>query len=391
MAAMLQTLAIANYRSLRDLVLPLGALNIVTGANGSGKSNLYRGLRLLSETALGTAIESLAAEGGMDSVLWAGPEQFGAHVKRGEHPVQGVVRKERVNLRLGFAASDYSYAIDFGLPTPVPRTMFGKDPEIKREVIWHGTTWHDRRAVVDRRGSVVRTRDEGGQWQVIEQHLPTFDSMLSRLADPQRAPTVLLLREQIRSWRFYDHFRADLDAKARRPQIGTRTPVLANDGHDLAAAWRTIVEIGDNDALEEALSDAFPGARVETHERDGQFSLAFHQHGLLRPLSQAELSDGTLRYLLWIAALLSPRPPGLMVLNEPETSLHPDLLPALGRLMRKCAQDTQLWVTSHSSSLVEALTVDDDANHLELAKELGETSALGFDRLELPPWKWPTR
>ncbi|MDE0441048.1 MAG: AAA family ATPase, partial [Gammaproteobacteria bacterium] len=62
---MLHTLAVANYRSLRDLVLPLESLNLVTGPNGSGKSNLYKGLRLLSETAFGTAVESLAAEGGI--------------------------------------------------------------------------------------------------------------------------------------------------------------------------------------------------------------------------------------------------------------------------------------------------------------------------------------
>ena len=54
------------------------------------------------------------------------------------------------------------------------------------------------------------------------------------------------------------------------------------------------------------------------------------QHGLLRPLERRRAVDGTLRYLLWVAALLTPRPPGLLVLNEPETSLHPDLLPALG-------------------------------------------------------------
>lgn len=58
-------------------------------------------------------------------------------------------------------------------------------------------------------------------------------------------------------------------------------------------------------------------------------SLAFHQPGLLRPLTGAELSDGTLRYLLWVATLLTPRPPELLVLNEPETSLHPGLLPAV--------------------------------------------------------------
>lgn len=388
---MLDTLAVANYRSLRDLVVPLGRLNVVTGANGSGKSNLYRGLRLLSETAFGTAIESLAREGGIDSVLWAGPEQFAKGMKSGAMPVQGGPSKKPVNLRFGFAGSDLSYAIDFGLPTPVPGTLFTKDPEIKREVIWHGENFHDSRAMVDRRANVIRTRDDAGKWQVAEQHLPTFDSMLSRMADPERAPEVLLLREQIRSWRFYDHFRTDALSPARRAQIGTRTPVLSNDGNDLAAAWRTILEIGDRDALDTALTDAFPGAEVTVVANDGRFHLQFQQHGLLRPLSQAELSDGTLRYLLWIAALLTPRPPSLMVLNEPETSLHPDLLPALGRLMKKCADETQLWVITHATQLVDALSEPADCNRIELGKEFGETFVNDLDLFDAPPWKWPSR
>ena len=72
------------------------------------------------------------------------------------------------------------------------------------------------------------------------------------------------------------------------------------------------------------------------------FSVRLHQHGLLRPLSGAELSDGTLRYLLLMAALLTPRPPSMMVLNEPETSLHPDLLPALARLIVNASQHCQV-------------------------------------------------
>ena len=141
---------------------------------------------------------------------------------------------------------------------------------------------------------------------------------------------MLRLREQIRSWRFYDHFRTDADAPARLPQIGTHTPVLGHDGADLAAAIQTIREIGDAELLDRAVDDAFPGARLTVTQADGRFEIEMHQHGLLRPLKAGELSDGTLRYLLWIAALLTPRPPTLMVLNEPETSLHPDLLPALG-------------------------------------------------------------
>ncbi|MCB1643465.1 MAG: AAA family ATPase, partial [Xanthomonadales bacterium] len=113
------------------------------------------------------------------------------------------------------------------------------------------------------------------------------------------------------------------------------------------------------------------------------------QHGLLRPLSGAELSDGTLRYLLWMAALLSPRPPPLMVLNEPETSLHPDLLPALGRLIRRAARDTQVWVVSHATRLIAALEADPDCQLLTLDKQLGRTQLADHDELDLPAWRWP--
>jgi predicted ATPase len=129
---MLRTLAVSGYRSLRDLVIPLQQLNLVTGPNGSGKSNLYRALRLLAETAQGRVIPSLAREGGLQSTLWAGPEAVSRAMLRGEHPVQGGVRKNPVSLKLGFASDEFSYAIDLGLPPP-PAGAFGHDPEIKRE------------------------------------------------------------------------------------------------------------------------------------------------------------------------------------------------------------------------------------------------------------------
>ncbi len=80
---MMTRLAISGYRSLREIVLDLGNLNVITGANGSGKSNLYRALRLLAETAQGHLIWSLAAEGGLRSVLWAGPETISREMKSG--------------------------------------------------------------------------------------------------------------------------------------------------------------------------------------------------------------------------------------------------------------------------------------------------------------------
>jgi predicted ATPase len=133
---MLSTLAVAGYRSLRELVIPLGKLNLVTGPNGSGKSNLYRALRLLAEIAQGRVIPSLAREGGLASTLWAGPETIARAVVRGDHPIQGTARKRPVSLRLGFASDQFSYAIELGLPPP-SRSAFAHDPEIKRECVWN--------------------------------------------------------------------------------------------------------------------------------------------------------------------------------------------------------------------------------------------------------------
>lgn len=382
---MLTTLAIANYRSLRDVVIPMARLNIVTGANGSGKSNLYRALRLLADTARGGVVPALAREGGLQSTLWAGPER-GA--PRGA-PVQGTVRTASVALRLGFSSDDFGYAIDLGLPTP-SSSQFALDPQIKREAIWSGPFLRPAGLLVDRQGPLVRVRDGRG-WRVAHQHLSTFDSLFDHVADAASAPESLLLRERIRGWRFYDHFRSDREAPARQPHVGTRTPALGHDGGDLAPAWQTIVEIGDAGALAQAVDDAFPGAQVSVVQESGRFHLEFDQHGLLRPLAAGELSDGTLRYLLWIAALHTARPPELMVLNEPETSLHPDLLPALARLIRSASRRCQVWVVSHAARLIAALEEDPGCNSVRLEKIDGETRVAGQGKLDAPAWHWPAR
>jgi predicted ATPase len=385
----LHTLAISGYRSLRDFVIPLRGLNLVTGPNGSGKSNLYRALRLLAETAQGLVIRSLAREGGLQSTLWAGPESISRAMQRGEQPVQGTPRQKVVSLRLGFGADDFGYAIDLGLPSG-PNGAFDHDPEVKRECLWAGPRLRPSTLLVDRKGPLVKVRQDGKDWAVATYQLATFDSMMTHCADPRSTLEMLMLRETMRGWRFYDHFRTDVAAPARLPQIGTHTPVLSHDGADLAAALQTIRQIGETEALDAAITDAFPGSRVSIMLDTGWFEVQMHQHGLLRPLKAAELSDGTLRYLLWVAALLTPRPPGLLVLNEPETSLHPDLLPALGRLIVRTAERAQVLVVSHAPALVDALQQAPECHSIMLEKHFGETRVAGDD-FERPLWQWPAR
>ncbi len=385
---MIRTLAISGFRSLRDVRVRLGALDVVTGANGSGKSSLYRALRLIADIAQGRVIASLAEQGGFRSALWAGPERIGRGVRSGRYAVQGTVRKDSVGLKLGFSGEHLGFGIDLGLPIPPPPpSEFAHDPVIKAEALWTGPTLGPRNALALRAGPGVRLRAANGEWRQALHGIAPFESMMTQVAAPGDGLELLAMRERMQSWRFYDSPRTDGDAPARRPRVGTHTPALAGDGADLPAALQTIREIGDTEGLDAAIEDAFPGAAVEIVNSDGWFELAMRQPGLLRPLKAAELSEGTLRYLILVAALMSPRPPPLLVLNEPEASLHPDLTPPLARLIASASTRGQVLVVSHSAALAGLLR-DCGGGTVALAKSLGETVVEDGEHVD---WVWPSR
>lgn len=387
---MLRTLAVSGYRSLHELVVPLAPLTVVVGENGSGKSNLYRALALLAAAADGSLVSALAHQGGMPATFWAGPERRSSAVARGEVPLQGGPRRRVARIRLGFASDSFGYLVELGYPSPA-NSAFDLDPDIKRETIWHGDTARRAAVLVDRRGPLVQRRD-GRSWRHVDDALGPRDSLFASAGDPTAVPEVHRLRHAIRGWRFYANLRTDPDAPARRHWPATRTPVLHHDGRDLAAALQTIIEIGDAETLHHTIDDAFPGSRLAiARPAPGRLTLALEQPGLLRALDVSEWSDGTLRYLLLAAALLTPRPPELMVLNEPETSLHPDLLPALGRLMLTASRRSQLWIVTHAPRLAHVLESDVATRTVTLEKSQGATGIAGLHDFDVPPWHWPTR
>jgi len=200
---------------------------------------------------------------------------------------------------------------------------------------------------------------------------------LAELNEPGAFPEVELMRDRLRQWRFYHHFRSDPDSPLRTSQPGYRSPMLDSAGGNLAATFQTIREIGDEEALDSAVAAAFEGgyAMVDVHP-NRHFELSVTIPGLSRPLQPSEFSDGQLRYLALACALLSPRPPGFLVLNEPETSLSAATLAHLGKLIVAAKEHSQVWLTTHSPSLADSLEAV-GAAAVRLEKVAGETRIEG--------------
>lgn len=265
---------------------------------------------------------------------------------------------------------------------------FGNDPEIKREQVFAGPLAKPSTLVIDRLRAATRVRDP--EWVPLTQPLAPFESIVTDLADGDTGAEVLTLRRLLGGWRFYDSFRTDPDAATRHPQIGTRSYTLAHGGENLAAVWATIYEDDRGRPLDDEVERAFPGARVNVEASDGRLQLVMHQPGLLRPLAATELSDGTLRYLLLCAALLPARPSPLIVLNEPEASLHPAVLDPLARLITAASEHTQVIVVTHAERLAAQLEHAGALTH-RLRADLAGTIIDGQGMLDRPSWHWGSR
>lgn len=361
----LEEIQIGGYRSIRKLRLKLGQLNVITGANGTGKSNLYRALWLIARIAEGDFAQTIAREGGLLSVMWAGPR----------------TSKNPLRMSLGFRVDGVGFSIETGFP-PLG-SAFGFDPQIKEEVIWIGPRRIPSMTLVERGINYTWLRDTDGNRVEYLMALSDNESILSQVRDPHRFPELFSLRDQLRQWRFYHQIRTDERSPLRSPQVSVKTPVLSHDGSDLAATLSTIQAIGDGACLQRILEMAFPGRKlviIPTSETPYQkmptcaeLVVGMEVEGVNRPLLARELSDGTLKFLCMAAALLSSRPPAFIALNEPESSLHVDLLPALAELIVEASRFSQIWVTTHSQELAKRITERSGAKPIELALINGET------------------
>jgi predicted ATPase len=357
----------AGYRSLRSIRFPIERLSVFKGANGTGKTNLYQALQLLQAAAAGKLSHDLAAEGGMESALWAGP--------RKKH------ESAQISLMARFApASDgdttrdsFAYQVTVGLAAP-DWAAFQLEPQIKDETL---TFHHGARPMklLERKGPHVVARDDKGLQVDVGVEPMASETALGSIAEPERFPDLELIRRTLLDWRFYHVLRTDRDSPLRRPCLAVTSPTLSSDGSNLAAVFATLVYIRqDSSGLQEMVSDAFAGAQlvVPPPERTASFGMIFPEFRG-RVFDASELSDGTLRYLALAGTLMAYRLPAFIALNEPETSLHPDLLAPLARLIVQASSRTQIWLVTHSEQLAASLKKHGGIKPYNVVKQGGET------------------
>ena len=382
MAMILRDAHIAGYRSLRSIGFPVGRLTVFVGANGVGKTNLYRALELLQAAAAGTLSRELAAEGGMESAMWAG--------ERKRHEAARIV------LRAGLASSpvgeiDYSYEVAAGVVfsaktasggrIPIADAAFGLEPQIKEETLVHHHRGRNHK-LLERRGPMVMARGSGGEHGDLGTTMLASETALGAVADAGRYPDIAGLRQTMLDWRFYHELRTDRGSPLRQPSLAIATPTLASDGSNLAAVFATLIYVREDTVdLDRMIADAFPGAAlaVPPPGRFASFGMTFPDQPK-RIFEASELSDGTLRYLALAGALLAYRLPAFIALNEPEASLHPDLLEPLARLIVRAAERTQIWLVTHSDALAAAIARHGAIKPLTVVKRDGATWIDGLNR-----------
>lgn len=385
----LAALEIAGYRSVRRIRFPLRQLTVLVGGNGVGKTNLYRSLELLQSAAKGTLADELAREGGLASVFWAGGKNLtedGSFDPKFRTDGYRSGEPQRLALEAEFSELDgfpdgLNYRLEVGFAPAESAAAFPNEAQVKTEL---ATMRHRGKPVMlmERKGNIAWARDANGRREIADEDLLPSEPALSRLGG---RPEIARLRDAILGWRFFHGFRTDPGSALRRPARAVTSTTLAPDGSNLGAVFATLRHIRqDTTDLDRAIADAFPGVELEVPPvgEHATFGLRYPEMPK-RVFLPHELSDGTLQFLALAGALLSYRLPPLIALNEPETSLHPSLLPILARTIVKAAERSQIWVVTHDRDLAEAIAQEsgvlsrevirnDDGTWIEGLNILGE-------------------
>jgi predicted ATPase len=330
-------LQVRGYRHLHDVKIPLGPLNVLIGANGAGKSSVLEVMHLLAASARGRLEETISAAGGFQSLLTRGraePMEFVISHNDGEG--------EELNF-----SSRYEITL---------RTIGHGGYRILREHLSEDAA-DDPLAINDATGDNIRFYDYK-QKNFVETDWERQPSETS-LSQVNKFFRDHSFRQKLASSALYHVLDVSSRAPVRLPQPLRPADLPGSDGGNLISCLYALRESAPERyaALEDGLRLAFP-----LFERlgfpavaAGLLMLTWKESPYVEPLYSNQLSEGALRYL-WLATLLqSPGLPTVTLIDEPEVSLHPEMLRLLVELMREASARTQLIVATHSEALIRFL------------------------------------
>ena len=358
--------------------LPMEPLNVLIGPNGSGKSNFIEALALLQ-----SAPRDLAAPikrmGGISEWLWKGEGPTGEAVIEAvaDFPPQELPLLHTLKIaERGGGIELADEAIEY-FREPV-------DPEGK------DLLYRFLRGVASLREN-AGSNSSGGKFvpgrQFAAGSISPQESVLSQIRDPEAYPAISWLQKQYGDIRLYRNWEFGPDAGLRRsPRTDEPSTFLTERGENLPLVLSRLR--GDSrQRFVKALQQLYDGIEdFQVEVGGGRAELFVVERGAgERYIPASRLSDGTLRYMALAAILLDPDPPPLVVIEEPELGLHPDVVLSIGEMLINASQRTQLVVTTHSRVLINALE-DHSSSVVVCGKRDGQTEMKRLDPERLEEW-----
>lgn len=346
--------------------LPLRELNVFIGANGSGKSNLLEVLALL-RAAPKNLSAPVRAMGGVREWLWKG------HPSPDEAVIEVVAKWPK-----GFVQfKDVRHVLAL--------REHGGRFEVADEQIEDDAPAPSKTHYRYRRGGPLLHDSENNERMLRPEQVTPEESILSQLKDPELYPTLSMLQGAYAGIRLYRNWSFGPAALLRREQsTHGRNDFLEDGGENLSLVLNKIRSKVRKE-LTQSLKKLYAGIEDWDFAIDGGAVQLFVEEAGGRQIPATRLSDGTLRYLCLLAILLHPEPPPLVAIEEPELGLHPDIIPHVAELLVSASKRTQLFVTTHSRMLVDALG-DNPESVVVCSKEDGESKMERLSAEHLREW-----
>lgn len=354
MSGQLLELHVENFRSLRDVTIPLRPLTVLVGANGVGKSNVLKVFDLLADIIRTDLEPALEARGGFDEIaFWGGgpkpPSTLRIRVKATWTTNASSRAPDEYDLTIRRYAMPHRDAYRL---TRSESFQFKRTKGRGRRITISG----EQAKVVDMRAS---SELESSQFGI--QRLSSGLSTLPRLSRTEGGAEVTRVARQLSSFRVFD---VDVTA-ARQPSRVDDGASLSSSADNLAGFLRKLME-EDRDAWESLVADArtvLPQLEdlvfVTVGGKADQVALQLHERGLRRPTPLGDASYGTVRLLGLLALLYDPSPPALTCIEEIDHGLHPQALQLIVERLRDASALTQFLVATHSPALVDRLRPDE--------------------------------